>query len=315
MVDFKAEKIWRNGKLVAWEDATVHVMAHALHYGTSWFEGIRCYKTPRGPEVFRLTEHVDRLFNSCKIYRTEIPFTPDEINQAILETIRVNKLDECYIRPLVFRGHGTIGVNPLRSPLEMIIIAAPWGRYLGEEAIENGVDVCTASWMRAAPNTLPTMAKVGGNYISSALISTDAASKGFKEGIALDVHGYVSEGSGENVFLVQDGKIYTPSISSSILPGITRDSVITMAGEFGYTVIEDFIPKEMLYIADEVFFTGTAAEVTPVRSVDNIVVGSGRRGPVTTRLQKAYFDYVQGRVEDRYDWLTSVLQTEQVEKA
>ncbi len=306
MTEPKSSYVWYNGKLVPWEKATVHVMSHALHYGTSWFEGIRCYETRRGPEIFQFREHVRRLFNSCKIYRTDVPFTPAEIEKAILETIRANSLRRCYIRPLIFRGYGELGVNPLKNPIDVVILVWEWGRYLGEDGLEQGVDVCVSSWARAAPNTFPTLAKVGGNYINSALINMEATLKGYAEGIALDTNGLVSEGAGENIFVIQDGKISTPPVVSAILPGITRGTLITLARERGYPVIEEQISRERLYIADEVFLTGTAAEVTPVRSVDGIAVGPGRRGPITKRIQEDFFDYVQGKVEDRHGWMTSV---------
>lgn len=308
----EAKKIWHNGRFIAWEEATVHVMSHALHYGSSWFEGIRCYLTRRGSEVFRLREHVDRLFASCRIYRTQVPFSPDEVAEAVLETIRANELEQCYIRPLVFRGYGSIGVNPLPAPVECYIVTFEWGRYLGEEALENGVDVCVSSWTRAAPNTFPSMAKVAGNYINSSLIKMEAQLGGFTEGIALDTLGYVSEGSGENIFLIRGGKLITSPVSSAILPGITRDSVITLARELGYEVTEQVIPREMLYLADEIFFAGTAAEITPIRSVDRIVVGEGKRGRVTRRLQEAFFEYVQGEVDDRHGWMTPVHESARV---
>ncbi len=306
MTEIRAKKIWRNGELVDWDKATVHVMSHALHYGTSWFEGIRCYHTERGAEVFRLDEHVDRLFNSCKIYRTEIPFDKAEIREAILETIRANQLKECYIRPLVFRGYGKMGVNPLGAPVEVYLMVWEWGRYLGEEALDNGVEVCTSSWLRAAPNTFPAMAKAGGNYLSGGLIKMEASVRGFAEGIALDVQGFISEGSGENIFICQGGNVYTPAIGSSILAGITRNTVVTLLAERGHAVLEQQLPREMLYVADEIFLTGTAAEVTPIRSVDGIVVGGGKAGPITRRIQKDFFDYVKGRVDDRHGWLTAV---------
>lgn len=306
MTEPKSSFVWYNGKLVPWEKATVHVMSHALHYGTSWFEGIRCYETRRGPEIFQFGEHVRRLFNSCKIYRTDIPFSPAEIEEAILETIRANSLRACYIRPLIFRGYGELGVNPLKNPIDVVILVWEWGRYLGEDGLEQGVDVCVSSWARAAPNTFPTLAKVGGNYINSTLINMEATLKGYTEGIALDTNGLVSEGAGENIFVIQDGRISTPPMASAILPGITRGAVITLARERGYPVIEEQISRERLYIADEVFLTGTAAEVTPVRSVDGIGVGPGRRGPITSRIQEDFFDYVGGKVEDRHGWMTSV---------
>lgn len=308
-------KAWHNGRLIGWDDAKIHVMSHAIHYGTAWFEGIRCYKTSRGSEVFRLQEHTERLFQSCKIYRTEIPFSHDEINQAILETIRANSFDHCYIRPIVFRGFGPMGVNPLGAPVETYILVWEWGKYLGEEALEQGVDVCTSSWNRAAPNTFPSMAKAAGNYLNGGLIKMEAVVKGFSEGIALDVAGYVSEGSGENVFLVYHGKLFTAPLANAILGGITRDSVLTLAREQGLEVVEQSIPRELLYLADEVFMTGTAAEITPVRSVDKIAVGAGRRGPVTKKLQDEFFAYVNGEVPDRHGWLTGVYSTEDVKPA
>lgn len=315
MTNLRSDKVWRNGEIVDWEDATVHVSAHALHYGTAWFEGIRCYKTERGSEIFRLQAHVERLFNSCKIYRTELPFSREEFQQAILETIRANSLQHCYIRPLIFRGVGSLGVNPLDIPVECVIMVWEWGSYLGEEAMESGVDVCVSSWTRAAPNTFPSMAKVAGNYVNSALIKMEAILDGFGEGIALDSHGLISEGSGENIVLVIDGKLYTPRFANSILPGITRDSVITLASERGYQITEQSIPREMLYSADEVFLTGTAAEVTPIRSVDHIPIGQGKRGRVTTQIQQDFFDYIGGKVEDRHHWMTQVYEKEHVESA
>ncbi len=302
----RAEKVWRNGKLIDWDDANVHVMSHALHYGTSWFEGIRCYKTKRGPEVFRLDDHLKRLFASCKIYRTEVGFDFEDIRDGVLETIRANSFDSCYIRPLVMRGAGSIGVNPLKAPVEVFLLVWKWGKYLGEEALEQGVDVCVSSWNRSAPNTHPALAKAGGNYLNSGLVSMEATTNGFTEGIALDVQGTVSEGSGENLFVVYDGEVFTPPVSSSILQGITRDTATTLLRERGKEVTERVIPREMLYLADELFFTGTAAEVTPIRSVDRITVGGGSRGPITEQLQKDFFDYVEGRVDDRHDWLTPV---------
>lgn len=302
----KASKIWHNGRLIGWDDGNVHIMTHALHYGTSVFEGIRCYKTSRGSEVFRLREHVSRLYNSAKIYRMEIPFPQEEFEKAVLETIRANELQHCYVRPIAFRGVGAIGVNPLSNPIESYILTWEWGKYLGDEAIEQGVDVCVSSWVRAAPNTFPTMAKAGGNYSNGSLVKMEAVTNGFSEGIALDTRGFVSEGSGENLFLCHRGKLLTPPLSSAILPGITRSCVIALAEEMGYEVLEQQIPREMLYLTDELFMVGTAAEITPVRSVDRITVGQGSRGPITKRLQEAFFDYVEGKVEDRFGWLTPV---------
>lgn len=301
-----AKKVWRNGKLVDWERATVHVMSHVIHYGTGCFEGIRCYKTTRGSEVFRLREHLQRLVDSCKIYRMELPFSLEEFEKATLETIRANELEHCYIRPLVFRGVGPIGVNPLKNPVECFILTWEWGKYLGEEALERGVDVCVSSWTRAAANTYPTLAKASGNYLNSGLIKMEAVLNGFSEGIALDPDGFVSEGSGENVFLVRSGRILTPPIGNAILPGITRESVMTLAAERGLEVVEQRIPREMLYLADELFMTGTAAEITPVRSVDRIPIGDEKRGPVTAQLQTDFFNYVEGRVDDKFRWMTAV---------
>ncbi len=302
----KADKIWFNGEFVDWDEAKIHVLSHALHYGTSFFEGARCYKTARGPACFRLREHIRRLFDSMKIYRTEVPYSIDEFINIILETIRVNKLDACYIRPIIFRGYGELGVNPEHCPLDTVVAVWGWGAYLGAEALEKGVNVCVSSWNRLAPNTLPNMAKVGGNYMNSQLIKMDALASGFDEGIGLDVNGMVSEGSGENIFVVRDGIIYTPPIGGSILCGITSDTVKTLARNMDIPVLEQSIPREMLYIADEVFFTGTAAEVTPVATIDRISIGNGQRGPITGKLQKAFFDIVSGEAEDKHDWLLFV---------
>lgn len=301
-----SDYIWFNGTFVPWDDAKVHVMSHALHYGSSVFEGIRSYDTPDGPRVFCLPQHVKRMFNSCKIYRMKIPFSEDQITQAILDTVAKNDLRGCYIRPLVFRGYGQLGVSPVNSPVEVIIGAWEWGAYLGEEALEQGVDVGVSSWRRMAPDTFPASAKAGGHYTNSQLINMESKEHGYAEGIALDIYGYVSEGSGENIFVVQDGVIYTPPLSASILNGITRSCIITLAKELGYTVREQLISREQLYIADEIFFTGTAAEVTPIRSVDHIVIGPGRRGPITTKLQSEFFKIVSAKAPDRYHWLTPV---------
>ncbi len=304
----KVSKIWANGKLIDWDDAKIHVLAHVVNYGSSLFEGIRSYQTPKGPAVFRLEEHVERLFNSSKIYRIELPYTREQIANAILEVVRVNKLDQCYIRPIVLRGYGDIGVNPFPAPIDVYIACYPWGKYLGEEALEKGVDVCVSSWARLAPNTLPAMAKAGANYMNSQLIKMEALVNGYSEGIALTSEGYVSEGSGENVFLVREGNVYTPPIGSSVLPGITRSSVIQLCQDAQIPVIERAIPREMLYIAEEVFFAGTAVEITPIRSVDRITIGSGRRGPITERIQHAFFEAVTGKVQDSHSWLTLVNQ-------
>lgn len=299
-------KIWFSGKLVDWKDATVHVMSHVLHYGSSVFEGVRCYKTPEGPAIFRLKDHTRRLFDSAKICRMEIPFSQEEVNRACIEVIKANRLKSAYLRPIVFRGYGQLGVDPRGCPIEVVIGALNWGKYLGDEAITEGVDVQVSSWGRMAPNTLPALAKAGANYLNSQLIKLEAVGNGFVEGIALDVNGYVSEGSGENIFLVRDGVLYTPPLAASILPGISRDSVMVFAREMGIEVREMMIPREMLYVADEVFFTGSAAEISPIRSIDRVPIGGGRRGPITARLQERFFAYVNGQCEDRYGWRTVV---------
>ncbi len=295
-----------NGKLVPWDDARIHVGAHVVHYGSSVFEGVRCYKTPKGSAVFRLDAHTERLFNSAKIYWMEIPWTQAQLNEAVLETIRANSLDACYIRPVVFRGAGQLGVNPLTCPVDVAIMVWDWGQYLGQEAIEQGVDVCVSSWTRMAPNTLPAMAKAGGNYLNSQLVKLEALRGGFAEGIALDGQGLVSEGSGENVFGVFKGRLLTPPLVSSILPGITRDTVLSLARAAGIPVEERALPREALYLADELFFTGTAAEITPIRSVDHQKVGPGTRGPITAALQRAFFDVLECRAGDEHGWLTFV---------
>jgi len=295
-----------SGKLVPWDDARIHIGSHVVHYGSAVFEGIRCYKTRKGSAVFRLDAHTERLFNSAKIYWMEIPWTPDEVDEAILETIGANKLEACYIRPVVYRGAGQLGVNPLGSPVELSVMVWDWGKYLGQEALEQGVDVCVSSWTRMAPNTLPAMAKSAGNYMNSQLIKVEAVKGGFAEGIALDSQGYVSEGSGENIFVVSRGRLITPPLVSSVLPGITRDSVLALARRLGIPVEEKVLPREMLYLADELFFTGTAAEITPIRSVDRHAVGAGSRGPVTAALQKAFFDVIEGNASDEHGWLTFV---------
>lgn len=302
----KTDKIWMDGKMVDWDDATIHVCTHVIHYGTSVFEGMRCYKTPEGAAAFRLEPHVKRLFDSAKIYRMDIPFTQEEFSEAILETIRINKLEECYMRPVVYRGYSELGVNPFSNPVNAFIAVWKWGKYLGAEALENGVDVCVSSWNRIGPNTMPALAKCGANYMNSQLIKMEAIKNGYVEGIALDVAGYVSEGSGENLFVVRNGDLITPPLGASVLPGITRDCVIKLAGDLGIDVIEQVIPREMLYIADEVFFTGSAAEITPIRSVDKIQVGEGKRGPVTRKLQERFFGILDCTIEDKYGWLDFV---------
>jgi branched-chain amino acid aminotransferase len=301
------EKIWHNGRFIRWEDATVHVLAHTLHYGSSVFEGVRCYATPAGPAIFRPREHLRRLTDSAKIYRMEdIGFTPAQLLEAMFELVRVNRLEACYLRPIVFRGYGEMGVLPFQNPIEVYIACWEWGKYLGPEALLEGVDVCVSSWTRLAPNTLPAMAKASANYMNSQLIKMEAVINGYSEGIALDAAGYVSEGSGENIFVARDGKLLTPPLGTSALPGITRDTVLKLARDLGIEVIEQAIPREMLYIADEVFLTGTAAEITPLRSIDRIKVGTGRPGPITTQLQREFFAIVRCEKEDRHGWLEPV---------
>jgi branched-chain amino acid aminotransferase len=298
--------IWMNGKLVDWKDATIHIASHVIHYGSGVFEGARCYSTPKGSACFRLDAHLRRLEHSSKIYRMSYPLDLAGWQNAVLDTIRANAMKACYIRPIMYRGYDSLGVNPLSCPVDAAILLWEWGAYLGQEALEEGVDVKIASWSRMAPNTLPAMAKSSANYANSGLIKMEAIADGYAEGIALDVYGNVSEGSGQNIFLVRDGVVYTPSIGSSILGGITRDSVMTLARDLGYTVTETVIPREALYIADEVFVVGTAAEVTPIRSIDKITIGGGRRGPVTEALQRAFFDTINGEVPDTHGWLTFV---------
>jgi branched-chain amino acid aminotransferase len=299
--------IWHEGRLVPWEQATVHVLSHALHYGSSVFEGIRVYQTPIGAVGFRLTDHVRRLFHSAKIYRMKIPYSREAITAACREVVRENGLKGAYIRPIAFRGYGELGVaGNIEQPASVSIAAWEWGSYLGEGALEQGVDVCVSSWQRVAPNTVPALAKAGGNYLSSALVTLEARRLGFAEGLALSVDGYVSEGAGENLFLVQNGKLYTPPVAASILSGITRDTVARLAESLGLQVLEQNIPRELLYIADEVFLTGTAAEITPVRSVDKITIGEGKRGPITERLQKLFFGLFDGSTVDRWNWLEPI---------
>lgn len=298
--------IWKNGQLIDFEKATIHVLSHGLHYGSGVFEGIRCYNTPSGPGIFRLPEHIRRLENSAKVYRMAIPFTSEELIEACCETVRANDLQSCYLRPIVFRGFGTMGVNPLRSPVEIFIAAWPWGKYLGEEA-EQGVDVCVSSWRRFSPDAIPAVAKATGNYLNAQLIKIEAISNGYVEGIALDGRGFVSEGSGENIFLVRDGALITPPLGSSVLQGITRDTVMRIARDAGIPVQEEVIPRGQLYTCDELFMTGTAAEITPVRSVDRIPVGRECcPGPVTARILKEFTRIIVGEGEDRYGWLYPV---------
>src|SRR6476469_5199361 len=299
-------KIWMNGKLVEWKDATIHVASHVIHYGTAVFEGARCYATPSGSACFRLDAHMRRLQHSAKIYRMDYPLDLAGWQIAVLDTIRANRMKACYIRPIMYRGYEALGVNPLTCPVDAAILLWEWGTYLGQEALEEGVDVKVATWARMAPNTLPAMAKSSANYANSALIKMEAITDGYSEGLALDVHGMVSEGSGQNVFIVRGGTLVTPPLASSILGGITRDSIMTLARDLGFTVEEQDIPREALYIADEMFLVGTAAEVTPIRSVDKITIGNGRRGPITEALQQAFFDTVNAAVPDRHGWLEYV---------
>ncbi|MGA3287881.1 MAG: branched-chain amino acid transaminase [Bacteroidota bacterium] len=301
----KVEKIWMNGALVNWDDAKIHVLSHVVHYGSSWFEGIRCYDTKKGSAVFRLQEHVRRLFDSAKIYRAQVPYTESQVTEAIKQTIVANNLKACYIRPLVYRGYGDVGVNPSGCPVDVSIAVWEWDAYLGASALEQGIDVCVSSWRRAAPDTFPTLAKAGGNYLNSQLIKLEAIANGYVEGIALGVEGTVSEGSGENIFVIRENVIYTSPLSSAILSGVTRSSVVILAKELGYSIVEMAIPREMLYIADEIFFTGTAAEITPIRSIDKIVIGGGKAGPVTKKLQTAFFDIIRSG-QDKHNWLTFV---------
>jgi len=301
------EWIWMNGEFVRWEEAKIHVLSHVIHYGSSVFEGIRCYETPKGPMVLRLQDHIKRLYHSAKVYRMEIPYSLEDYCEICLEVIRRNKMQRCYIRPVVYRGYGDVGVNPLPCPVETAVAVWDWGAYLGPEALARGVDVCVSSWNRPSPNSLPAMAKCAANYMNGQLIKMEAIIGGFAEGIALDVNGYVSEGSGENIFLVRNGTVYTPSLGHSVLPGITRDGVLTiLTKELKMEVRHQAVPREMLYLADEIFFTGTAAEITPIASVDKIPVGQGRRGPVTEKVQSRYLEIVQGKAEDIYGWLTPV---------
>jgi branched-chain amino acid aminotransferase len=298
--------IWMNGTLVPWADAKIHVASHVIHYGSAVFEGIRCYDTPEGPAVFRLDAHTQRLFDSAKIYRMDVPISFEEMNRAVVDTIAANKMDACYIRPIVYRGYGLLGVNPFPCPVDVAVIVMDWGKYLGPEALEKGVDVRVSSWTRFAPNTLPATAKTSANYMNSQLMKMEAIKDGYVEGIALDSEGFLSEGSGENLFVVKNDVLVTPPFASSVLPGITRDTIMTLARRLGIKVQEARMLRESLYIADEVFLTGTAAEITPVRSVDKITVGKGSRGPVTAALQKAFFDVIECRVPDEFGWLTFV---------
>ena len=299
-------RIWRDGKFVSWEDATIHVMSHVVHYGSSVFEGVRCYATPEGPAIFRLADHMRRLADSCRIYRMPLEHSIETLMQAAIDTVAENELPHCYLRPIAIRTGEQMGVLPAKCPLEVFIIPWTWGTYLGPEALAAGVDVCVSSWRRPAPNTFPTMAKAGGNYLNSQLSKMEARLDDYAEGIMLDYFGQVSEGSGENLFVVRDGRLITSPVSAGILQGITRDSVARIARDLGYEVVEQVMPREMLYIADELFFTGTAAEITPIRSVDRIPVGNGKRGPITLAIQEQYMGIAEGRLPDKYGWRTLV---------
>lgn len=302
----RTSRIWRDGQLVNWDDATIHVMSHVVHYGSSVFEGIRCYQTPSGSAIFRAREHMRRLLDSCRIYRMEIPYSVDELVQASVETVAANDVRHCYLRPVVIRTGEQMGVLPFDAPVETFIIAWRWGRYLGDDAVANGVDVRVSSWRRAAPDTIPALAKAGGNYLGSQLAKMEARLDHYSEGIMLDAFGHVAEGSGENLFLVRDDVVYTTPLASSILSGITRDTVIRIARDLGYEVREQTLPREMLYIADELFFSGTAAEITPIRSVDHIQVGAGKPGPITKAIQQQFMGIATGELPDRHGWLTPV---------
>lgn len=298
--------IWRDGAFIPWADAHVHVLSHSLQFGSSAFEGIRCYSTPNGPAIFRLEDHLQRLVNSCKIYRMELKYTVEDLVAACCELVERNELDACYLRPMVMRGYGAAGMVPFDSPVEVYLPCWPWGTYLGEGALENGVDACVSSWHRMAPNTVPSLAKIAGNYLSGQLIKMEALANGFAEAIALGPTGTISEGSGQNVFLVSGGTLYTPPVDGTLLSGITRASILALATDAGIPVREQALPRETLYTADEVFLTGTAAEVTPVRSVDRITVGTGRPGPITQQLQHQFMETVRGAAGDLHGWLTHV---------
>ncbi len=306
MAIVRSETIWMNGQWVAWEDAKIHILSHVLHYGSSVFEGIRCYKRPDGPGIFRLEEHIRRLVDSAKIYRMESRWSAEQFSRICVEVVTRNKLEACYIRPLIYRGYENLGVNPIGNPIDAAVAAYPWGQYLGPESQEKGVAVQVSSWRRAAPDTNPSMAKAGGHYMNSQLMKLEAIANGYAEGIALDVHGWLSEGSGENLFVVYRGEMYTSPLAASILGGITRDTVLALARDLAIPVREEFMPREMLYAADEAFFSGTAVEITPITSVDRIAVGDGQRGPVTRAVQKAFFDLVEGKVADTRGWFTPV---------
>lgn len=296
--------IWRNGELIAWDRAQIHVMSHVVHYGSSVFEGIRCYTQPEGAAIFRLPEHMQRLIDSAKIYRMALPYSLDQLCSAVTDLVEANRVAPCYVRPIVLRGYGETGVNPRNAPIDVYIANYPWGKYFADH--EEGADVCISSWNRLAPNTMPSLAKAGANYMNSQLIRMEAETNGYSEGIALDVNGYLSEGSGENLFLVRNGTLYTSPLANSVLNGITRDAILTLARHFGIPIVEQALPRELLYICDEAFFTGTAAEVTPLRSVDRILIGNGKPGPITMQLAQEFFSIVNGTTPDRFSWLTAV---------
>ena len=306
MTVVKTDKIWHNGKFIGWDQANIHVMSHVVNYGSGVFEGVRCYDTEQGPAIFRLREHMQRLLNSAHIYRMDPSFTMEDLCKGAIDLVQTNKIGACYVRPIIFRGYGEVGVDPMGCPIEVYIACWEWGKYLGEEAVRSGIDVCVSSWNRPAPNTLPQMAKAVANYMNSQLIRMEAKTNGYAEGIALDVNGYVSEGSGENIFVVTNGSIVTPPLANSALPGITRNSIVTICQDLDIPIAEQMISREALYIADEVFLSGTAAEITPVRSVDRIKVGTGARGPITKRVQEEFFAITSGKKPDRHSWLSPV---------
>src|SRR5256714_2315813 len=300
------EKIWHNGTLIPWNEAQIHIMSHVVNYGSSVFEGIRCYAQPNGPVIFRLREHIQRLLDSAKIYRIDVDYNLDQLCEAAAELVSANNVWPCYLRPIVMRGYGEAGVNPFNSPTEVYMVNYPWGKYLGSGDVTEGVDACVSSWARIAPNTMPAMSKAGANYMNSQLIKMEAVLNGYVEGIALDVNGYVSEASGANIFIVRHGKLLTPPLGNSVLPGITRDTIIRLSEDIGVPLVEQIIPREMLYIADEVFFCGTASEITPIRSIDKINVNNGITGPITLALQREFFGIVNGSLADRHGWFTRV---------
>jgi len=302
----KTKLIWMDGEFVDWDNAKIHILSHVIHYGTGVFEGLRCYDSKQGSVIFRLQDHTNRLFNSAKIYRMDIPYTPEDLNKVTIELIKKNGLKSAYIRPIAYRGYCTLGVDPFPCPVNVCIATLQWGKYLGDEALEQGVDVMVSTWNRMAPNTFPAMAKCCANYMNSQLIKMEAIMNGYVEGIALDITGYVSEGSGENIFAIKDGVIYTPPLHACILPGITRNTIMTLARDLGIPLVQEMLTREFLYLADEVFFTGSAAEVTPIRSIDKIKIGIGSAGPITKQLQQTFFKVIDGEREDKHGWLTKI---------